>query len=117
MDAEVWLTDTMSMQNLVDMPALSMDRLTILPGAVRTPVVHHECDELLYLLEGELEVFVNQRRWTVRAGDAVSIPRGTVHGSVNTSGAPVIMLAANSPAFRPGMEVEVSGPIPERSEP
>lgn len=103
-DGTVWLTDTMSMRTLGDLGTLSMDYLEIHPGAVRTPVVHDDGEEILYLLDGELEFTLGTATFTLTAGQAVAVPRGTPHGSTNRSGQTVRMLAANSPAFRPDQE-------------
>lgn len=97
--APEWLTETMSMINLATLEHLSLDRLSILPGSVRTPVLHDRTDEILYISEGELDVYVNQERRIMRAGDAWAVPRGAVHGSINNTADTVIMLALNSPAF------------------
>jgi quercetin dioxygenase-like cupin family protein len=99
-DGTVWLTPTMSMRTLGDLGTLSMDYLEIHPGAVRTPVVHDDGEEILYLLDGELEFTLGTTTFTLTAGQAVAVPRGTPHGSTNRSGQMVRMLAANSPAFR-----------------
>lgn len=110
MSEELWLTETMSMRTLADLGTVSMDRLEILPGAVRTPVVHHECEEILYIESGELEMHLGDRTFMVGPGDAIPVPRGVPHGSVNRSGAPVVMIAVNAPAFRLEMEHEVEEP-------
>ncbi|MFC4506705.1 MULTISPECIES: cupin domain-containing protein [Streptomyces] len=103
-DDMVWLTPTMSMRTLGDLGTLSMDYLEIHPGSVRTPVVHDDGEEILYLLNGELEFILGTDTFTLSAGQAVAVPRGTPHGSTNRSGQTVRMLAANSPAFRPEQE-------------
>lgn len=97
--ALIWLTPTMSMRRLADLGTLSMDYLEILPGAIRTPVTHAD-DEILYLLDGELDLTIGTTTQTLTAGEAAPIPRGTAHGSVNRSGQTVRMLAVNTPAFR-----------------
>lgn len=107
MNEPVWLTETMWMRNLADLGTVSMDFLEILPGAVRTPVVHDDCEEILYIVDGDLEMNLGDRTFPVTRGDAVAVPRHVPHGSVNRSGAAVHMLAVNSPAFRPEDEQEV----------
>lgn len=101
------LSSHMWMQNLVDLGTLSLDYLEIQPGSVRTPVVHDNCDELSYILSGELEFHLGEERRLLRAGDAIAVPRGVAHGSVNHGPHVVRMLAANSPAFRLEDEVEL----------
>ncbi|WP_340375715.1 cupin domain-containing protein [Streptomyces sp. SS7] len=109
-DGMVWLTETMSMRTLGDLGTLSMDYLEIHPFAVRTPVVHDDGEEILYLIDGELEFTLGTTTFTLTAGQAVAVPRGTPHGSVNRSGQLVRMLAANSPAFRADQERTASPP-------
>jgi quercetin dioxygenase-like cupin family protein len=94
------LTPTMAMRTLANLGTLSMDYLEIQPGAVRTPVVHDDGDEIVYILDGTLEFHLGDATFTVTTGDAVAVPRGTPHGSVNHSGCLVRMIAANTPAFR-----------------
>jgi len=77
-------------------------------GSVRTPVVHEACDEISYILSGELEFHLDGVAKVLRAGDWIGVPRGVPHGSVNHGPETVRMLAVNSPAFRLEDEVELS---------
>lgn len=53
----------------------------------RTPVhVHRDDDETLYVLEGELQAIVAGETRTVRAGEAVFLPRSVPHQLVNETG-------------------------------
>lgn len=108
MSEQIWLTESMWMRNLADLGTVSMDFLEILPGAVRTPVVHTDCEEILYILEGDLEMHLGDDTFDVTKGDAIAVARHVPHGSVNRSDRVVHMLAVNSPAFRPEDEQEVT---------
>ena len=61
---------------------------------------HHQPteEELWYLLEGQLDVRVGERRTTIRAGSFAYIPRNTTHAFRNNGTAPARMVAWNSPA-------------------
>ncbi|MEU9058347.1 cupin domain-containing protein [Streptomyces sp. NPDC048430] len=109
-EKQVWLTETMWMRNLADLGTVSMDFLEILPGAVRTPVVHDDGEEILYILSGELEMHLGDDKFPVTRGDVIPVPRHVPHGSINRSEAVVHMLAVNSPAFRPEDEKEAAPP-------
>ena len=78
----------------------SVDYIVILPGAIENNIVHFECDEWLYVLSGELQVFINERKKRVKEGDSVQIPRGTIHGSKNESAQKVNILSVCSPPFK-----------------
>ena len=41
--------------------------------------VHADEDEMFYLLEGEMEVFCGEDRWSVGAGGFAFVPRGQPH--------------------------------------
>jgi mannose-6-phosphate isomerase-like protein (cupin superfamily) len=90
----------MTVSSLGDLGTLSMDLIEIPPGHIKEPVLHYECEEILYILEGTLELIVGAQTRIMNTGDHVLLPRGTVHGSVNRSGRVVRMLAANSPAYK-----------------
>ncbi len=107
------LTADMRMHVLGNLGSLSMDYLVIEPGAIRTPVVHKTGSEILYIVSGELDLFLDGEMFKIRAGDGISIPPGMSHGSRNNSGERVIMIAANSPAFTLADEFETGEPLPD----
>ena len=43
--------------------------------------VHDGEDEMFYLLEGEIEVFCGEERWSIGAGSFAFVPRGQPHAS------------------------------------
>jgi len=49
-------------------------------GPAAPPHMHRDMDEVFYMLNGEAEFLVGDRRETARKGALVFIPRGTVHG-------------------------------------
>lgn len=64
-------------------------RIEIAPGA-STGRHTHAGDETDYVLEGQLEVtFDGQAPKTIKPGEAIIIPGGTVHNAQNTGSAPL----------------------------
>ncbi len=57
----------------------------VVPAAARAPAphFHRDVDEAVYGLEGTLTTTVDGRKHEVRRGDAVLIPRGSVHHHEN----------------------------------
>jgi quercetin dioxygenase-like cupin family protein len=77
---------------------------------------HPEMEEIIYILEGEAEQWVEREKRLLRAGDTAHIPTGLVHGTYNASDAPLRFLAILSPAKIAGPAlVDVSHEEPWRS--
>lgn len=53
--------------------------LRMQPGNEPLPHLHYDQDEVYYLLEGELEVYCMGQVRTVRAGEAIFLPRNQAH--------------------------------------
>jgi mannose-6-phosphate isomerase-like protein (cupin superfamily) len=98
----------MKVTQLANLGSLSVDRIEIPPGHIKTPVVHYECQEVLFVLEGRLNILVGGEWKIIGAGDTVGIPIGTVHASRNESPDVVVLLAANSPAYHESFEHDVA---------
>lgn len=58
-------------------------------------------DEIYYILKGEGELTVGGETVALREGDAASIPKGQVHGFVNTGAEPCLVLFSSGPEFIP----------------
>ena len=68
---------------------------------------HPNQEEVIYVLDGEIEQWVDRRRRTLRAGDSAFIPAAMVHASFNVSGAPARLLAILAPSIgEEGYELE-----------
>ena len=67
------------------------------PGAGAAPHVHHDCDELFYVLDGRFRFLVGGRTVDATAGTFVFVPRGTIHGAENVGTEPGRLLAAYIP--------------------
>lgn len=58
-------------------------------------------DEIYFIVRGQGELTVDGETKPLREGDAASIPRGKVHGFINTSTEPCLVLFASGPKFEP----------------
>ncbi|MGE4232849.1 MAG: cupin domain-containing protein [Bacteriovoracia bacterium] len=60
---------------------LSLSALTLKPGAVVPEHIHETSVEVLYALEGALELTVEGKKFVVKKGDAAYIPQGAKHSA------------------------------------
>ena len=58
---------------------------------------HPNQEEVIYVIDGEIEQWVDRRSRTLRAGDSAFIPAAMVHASFNVSGADARLLAILAP--------------------
>lgn len=68
------------------------------PGGGPPPHVHRHSDELFYMLQGELEFLDGEKTFTAKIGDAVYLPKNTVHRFHNPGLLPATMLFVFTPA-------------------
>ena len=74
---------------------------------------HPELEEMIYVLAGEVEQWVETEKRVLRPGDSAHIPAGVVHATVNASQADATILAILSPGASQGpFMVDVSGESP-----
>ena len=45
--------------------------------------IHPNCEEVVYVLDGEVEHTLGDQRTTLRAGDLIIVPRGVPHQLIN----------------------------------
>ena len=78
--------------------ALDMFEMTVPPGGAM-PVAHYhkDWDETAYGIEGEVTFTVAGVAQPLKPGEALYIPKGTVHGFDNTSGKPARCLCVLTP--------------------
>ena len=80
--------------------------------STRTP----ELEEIIYVIEGEVEQWVEREKRILKPGEVAHIPRGIVHASFNSSDHDAVILAILSPAAAKGpFLVDVSGEEPWQS--
>lgn len=60
--------------------------------------MHPRQEEVIYCIEGEVEQWLHQQKRTLKPGDAIVIPAGTVHASFNVSQAGAKLLAILGPS-------------------
>jgi len=80
-------------------PAMSMLHVVLLPGKGHTRHNHPDADEILYILAGHGEQMVDDGKpFAVAAGQAVFVPTGAFHSTINTGWEPLSLLAIYGPA-------------------
>ena len=83
---------------------IALVRACLQPGAGHAFHNHPEMDEIIYVLRGQLEQWLEKESRILKAGDTLYIPRGVVHASYNVSGAECEFLAILSPG-------KITGPL------
>jgi quercetin dioxygenase-like cupin family protein len=96
--------------------ALTVVDVTIAPGGMAPPHVHHREDETFWVLDGELTLTVGDDTVVARPGDLVVGPRDVPHRFVaGPAGARALFLLA--PAGLEGLILEQSSPAAARTLP
>jgi quercetin dioxygenase-like cupin family protein len=72
----------------------------MLPGTTNPEHRHMTCQEIIYVLAGELTVHAHGERTVVRPGQTALIPQGVRHSVTNESWESVVYLASFSAVFR-----------------
>lgn len=87
---------------------------TFLPGKCHDFHRHPGQEEVIYVIEGTIEQWVESEQQALSAGDSVVVPASAVHATFNDGKAPAKILAILSPAVgEDGYGVEdVSGEQP-----
>lgn len=92
----------LSKPGLCDAEQLLVIRVSIEPGSGHNFHRHPEMEEVIYILEGTCEQWVEQETRLLGPGDSVHIPRNTVHASFNAGKEVLRALAILSPAVIQG---------------
>ena len=93
--------------------AMSLMHVVLLPGRGHDRHNHPDSDEILYILSGRGEQMVDDAQtFPVGPGQAVFIPKGAFHSTINTGWEPLVLLAIYAPA---GAE-EVLKELPDHRE-
>ena len=103
-------------------PAIGAKELTVIEVTLDADGGHNfhkhpDQEEVIYVLEGVVEQWLDQEKRTLRAGDAVFIPADVVHASFNSGGAQAKLLAILGPCVGEGgyVSVEVGDQEPWQS--
>ncbi len=92
---------------------LMLVRVTMPPGEAHKFHRHPQMEEIIYILEGRAEQWVDQKSQLLGPGDAAHIPVGTAHGTYNAGESDLVFLAILSPALFDGPAlVDVSEEAP-----
>ena len=88
--------------------------VTFGPGRGHNFHTHPEQEEVIYVIEGTIESWVDANTRELAAGGSVFIPKNTVHATFNSSQGDTRVLAILGPCVGPdGIEtVDVSGESP-----
>lgn len=74
---------------------------------------HPELEEIIYVLEGQVEQWVEKEKCLLGPGEVAYIPKGVVHATFNPTKADAVILAILSPAAAKGpFLVDVSAQEP-----
>lgn len=73
--------------------------VTLAPGGGHAFHKHPQQEEVIYVIDGEVEQWLDQGKQTLRSGDSVYLPAGMVHASFNVSDRNAKLLAILSPCL------------------
>jgi quercetin dioxygenase-like cupin family protein len=82
--------------------SLTVVRVRMPPGQGHQFHSHPELDEIIYVVEGVAEQWVDREACRLRAGEVAYIPKGVVHATHNPTTRPLTFLAILSPAASQG---------------
>jgi len=106
----------LSRPGLTDAEKLLVVRVKMPAGKAHEFHRHPECEEVLYILEGQAEQWVGEKKQILKAGEVAHIPTNVVHGTYNISDSVCVFLAILSPATTKGpLLVDVSQEEPWKS--
>jgi len=81
------------------------------PGGGPPPHIHSREEESFCVLEGELTIYLGERRLAARPGTFANVPVGTLHYFRNESDKPVRFLITLAPAGLENMFFEIAQPV------
>jgi quercetin dioxygenase-like cupin family protein len=114
----VWLVGTLITVKLESEDtggAYSVVENTSPPESGPPPHIHHNVDETLYVLEGEVEFIAGEQTIPASVGAAVYVPKGTLHTFKNVGTSPSRVLAIISPGGFEKFFLEAGEPVTEGS--
>lgn len=108
--------DWLCRPDIVEADKLLLVRVHMPPGTGHAFHTHPEMEEIIYILEGTAEQWVDREKRMLSTGQIAHIPMGTVHGTYNSSDRTLHFLAILSPAKIKGPPlVDVSHEEPWKS--
>jgi quercetin dioxygenase-like cupin family protein len=108
--------ETMSNPEIVGAKEIILVRATFPPLSAHKFHVHPGREEIIYVLEGEAEQWVEREKRLLKAGEMAHIPKNTAHATRNPGATPLLFLAILSPVEAAGeFTVDVFEEEPWRS--
>lgn len=108
--------DWLCRPDICDAEKLLLVRVHIPPGQAHAFHKHPEMEEIIYILEGKAEQWVDREMRLLGPGESAHIPADMVHGTYNAGDTTLRLLAILSPAKISGPPlVDVSQDEPWRS--
>jgi quercetin dioxygenase-like cupin family protein len=102
--------------DLVDNERLAMVRVHMPPGTGHTFHRHPTMEEIIYVVEGQAEQWVEREKCVLQPGEIAHIPENMVHATFNPFDTTLVFLAILSPGKLDGPPpVDVSQEEPWRS--
>jgi quercetin dioxygenase-like cupin family protein len=92
----------LSRPGFTDAKQLTLVRVRMRPGTGHGFHYHPTREEIIYVVDGTAEQWVDREKRTLRAGDCAFIPGNVVHAIYNASKKPMTFLAILSPAEAEG---------------
>ena len=92
----------LSRPGFTDAEQLLVVRVHMPPGQGHAFHRHPSMEEVLYVIEGRGEQWIDRESKVIGPGEAAHIPTNVVHGIYNTSEEPLVFLAILSPANAEG---------------
>jgi quercetin dioxygenase-like cupin family protein len=92
----------LSKPGLTDTRQLTLVRVTMRPGTGHRFHYHPAREEIIYIVDGVAEQWVDREKRTLRRGETAFIRENVVHAIFNSSANPMTFLAILSPAEAPG---------------
>ncbi|MEX1184395.1 MAG: cupin domain-containing protein [Gemmatimonadota bacterium] len=94
--------ERLSGPGLTETQRLILVRVVTPPGGGHAFHTHPEMEEIIYVISGRAEQWVDRASRMLEPGDTAHVPAGVVHATYNTGGEPLIFLAMLSPATSTG---------------
>jgi quercetin dioxygenase-like cupin family protein len=103
--------------DIVDADKLLLVRVTMPPHHCHPFHSHPHREEVIYVISGQAEQWVDQAHQTLTTGETAHIPAGMVHATYNPYDTPLVFLAILSPARLPDDLAAVTDPQDVSTEP
>ncbi|MBK1883418.1 cupin domain-containing protein [Luteolibacter pohnpeiensis] len=87
---------------VADAKGLQICRAVLPPGEGHNFHRHPELEEVIYVLQGKVEQWVEQEKQVLNPGEVAHIPADVVHATFNDSDEDAVILAILSPAASHG---------------